>query len=144
MWGRYTVFMILLLSGAKDIARAVLIERLLKEHAEWRHIALEDLECLPFFEALPPDEQVKLSASLALTCAQELIEQGFHIVLSRIDAGSVLSALREEMGSTPLITVHIGSPEQGADFGHSIDTINRSASDVFQQLEKIIAKAAEM
>ena len=96
----------------------------------------------PFFEALSVDEKAKLSASLALSCAQELIGQGFHIVLSRIDAGPVLSALREEMGSTLLVTVHIGSPEQGADFDHNIDTINRSASDVFQQLEKIIAKAA--
>ena len=132
--------MILLLSGGSEIARAMLIERLLKERPEWRHIHLEDFEHLPFFQGMEESEQLKMSASLAITCAQEMIDEGFHIILTHANADALVPDLKEEMGDDALVTVIIGTAEEVEGFDYSIDTINRSAGDVYLQLEKIIAK----
>lgn len=138
---RYTCFMILLLSGGTDIARAMLIERLLKERPQWRHIALEEFEVLPMFAGMPTEEQLAMSVSLALACSEEMLDEDFSIVLSRADAMPILDVIQEEMEDQKITTVHIGPKETGEGFDHCIDTVNRSAGDVYMQLEKIIAKA---
>ena len=133
--------MILLLSGGTEIARAMLVERLLKERPSFRHITLEDFEHMPFFQGMEESEQQKMSASLAITCAQEMVDEGFHIVLTHANADALVPDLKEEMEDGKLVTVIIGTAEEVEGFDYSIDTINRSAGDVYVQLEKIIAKA---
>ncbi len=78
--------------------------------------------------------------SIACHCAKELDEEGMNIVLSHANAGELLEHMRAELEG-PVTTVHLGAPEEVEGFDHAIDTVNRSASDVYKQLEKIIASA---
>ena len=138
----YTSPMILLLSGSTDIARKVLIERLLKEKPSWRHIAMEELQELPFFKQAAPDEDGKLSASLAMTCAQEMQDEGFHILLTHANAKPFLESLHEEAEDQPFVSVYLGSEEGGEGYNHFIDTLNKSASDMYVAMKKIIHSLA--
>lgn len=133
--------MILLISGATDIARTLLIEQWLNAHPVWRHIAVEELTGLPFLQAVSEDEQRRLSLSIACHCANEVAEEGVSVILSHSAATDLLDLLKAEI-ECPLLTIHLGAEEEAAGFDHAIPTLNRSASDVALHLERIIGKAS--
>ena len=135
--------MILLLNGASDVGRAVVIERLMNDLPNWRHIAIDELTELPFLEIGNEEEKERLSVGIACHCAKEMRdEEGFHIVLSHPNIAPHLSMLHEELGDA-LVTVHLGGiPEEDESaFDYVLDTANRSASDVQTFLMKIVGKA---
>ena len=135
--------MILLLNGASDVGRAVIIERLMNELPNFRHIDIAELAALPFLELGEAEEKEKLSVGIACHCAKEMREEeGFHIVLSHPNIGPHMSMLREELGDE-LVTIHLGGiPEEDESiFDYVLDTANRSASDVHTFLMKIVGKA---
>jgi len=135
--------MILLLNGASDVGRAVIIERLMNELPNFRHIDIAELTALPFLEFGETEEKEKLSVGIACHCAKEMREEeGFHIVLSHPNISPHMGTLREELGDE-LITIHLGGiPEEDESiFDYVLDTANRSASDVHTFLMKIVTKA---
>ena len=133
--------MILLLSGATDIARALLIEQFLKVHPDWRHIDVEQLTGLPFLKDASDEEQHKLSMSIACHCANEVSAEGVNVILSHSVATDLLDLLKAEIEG-PLTTIHLGAEGEAAGFDHAIPTLNRSASDVALHLERIIGNAS--
>lgn len=133
--------MILLLNGATDIARALLIEQFLKAHPAWRHIAVEELTGLPFLQAVSEGEQQRLSMNIACHCANEVAEEGVSVILSHGAAAGLLDLLKAEIEG-PLLTIHLGSKEEATGFDHAIPTLNRSASDVTLHLERIVGNAS--
>jgi hypothetical protein len=132
---------VLLLAGASETARAVLVENLLDRHKDWRHLALEDLREDGEWKLHDDVEMDEVfSALLACECAKEFHEEGHPIVVT-CPALSLLDTVTEALPD-PLVSVYMGTvdeaPESG--FDHIIDSSSLSARAACQKLERIIGK----
>jgi len=130
--------MILLLSGASETARAVVVDKILDDHKDWKHLALEDLrEDGEWVEEEIGMEEV-FGTMIACDCAKDEQEGGFHIIISSPSVyliETVRSAFNEQ-----ITTVHMGKEGDGDEtFSHVLNPRSHSAKDTHVFLEKLIA-----
>lgn len=134
--------MVLLLEGTTDTARAVLAESIMRDHPEWRHLAIEELvDTSPLFALLEDDTQREaLLVTVACQCAQELREEGLHTILSYSKAPHLLEFMRETLGEE-FVAIHLGpgyEEEYALLFDHAFDTTAHSTRMIRAKIKEII------
>lgn len=131
--------MILLLSGASETARNLVVDKILDRHKDWRHLALEDLR---EDEEWEDEEDVTLEdifgTMIACDCAKDVQKEGCHIVITSPSV-HLMSTMKDAFDET-IITVHMGKPEDPEDFTHVLDSKKTSLNETYAFLETLIEK----
>lgn len=132
----YTEVMILLIAGASETARMLLAEKFLAAHADWKHLALEDLrEEGEWNDDI--DIQDLFGTMVACDCATEEHENGANVLVTCPSLElmkTVVDALPDNM-----TTVYMGANAVGWTFDHQIDTTESSTNETYSFLESLVA-----
>jgi|SRR3989339_804623 len=129
--------MVLLLSGASEMSRGVIVDRFLADHPDWRHLALEDLN-------VPQDEDDVIGMGpffallIACECAKEALKEGYNVVITCPSAEMIETV--EESFPKELKSVYLGRGQRAAQrFDHAIDTRKQSVGETCSLLHKLVA-----
>jgi len=129
--------MILLLSGASETARNLVVDKILDRHKDWRHLALEDLREDEVWE---DEDDVTLEdvfgTMIACDCAKDVQKEGCHIVITSPSV-YLISTVKDAFEDI-IITVHMGKSEEPEDFTHVLDPKKTSLNETYAFLEKLI------
>jgi hypothetical protein len=131
--------MLLLLSGASDIARIALAEKIARGGETWRHFPLDrvsemlPLDVLGIDPAVADDEVLFL---LACDAIRQMLEEDFSMVVSHPDLSESLDLLRQEIDGD-LVAIHLGDDEAEG-FDLSIDLSKRSVNQALKELERFV------
>lgn len=130
--------MILLLSGASETARALVVDKILDMHKDWRHLALEDLRD----EGDWVEEEIGMEeifgVMIACDCAKDVQKEGCHIIIS-CPSVFLIETVRSSFDDN-VTTVHMGENGDGEEtFTHVLNPKAHSLNDTHSFLEKIIA-----
>lgn len=118
--------MIVLISGASDIGRRMLAEKISREDEQWRHLPLERVAQLIKMQDLDPEESNEnMFVRIACHCAQQMSEEGFHVVLSHPTGTDEVDVMREELGPK-FVAFHLGHVDE--------DEIDERVEEVFDYL----------
>jgi DNA repair protein RadC len=130
--------MILLLTGASDIGRIALAEKIVKEQPQWKHLPMEQVEKIAETQGLPTGgENESIMLHIACHCAKEMQEEGFNTVLSYEEANEIIPELRSELGDT-FVAISLGATKDHDLFDHIIDTSSQSINEAYAAIAKII------
>ncbi len=129
--------MILHLAGSSETARALLADRLLDTHKDWRHLALEDL----FEDEIPED--IDASGVFGMMVAEQVMQdelaEGHHLIVT-MPFPAFLPLLREEI-ETEHVAVYLGNdPDPALEFDYVLDGGRHSTSDILNVLEEIASE----
>lgn len=130
--------MVLLLSGATEVARGLIVDEFLTAHPDWRHLALEDLDTVE-----DQDDVIGMGAFFALLvaceCAKEALKEGYNVVIT-CPSAHMLDAVRESFPED-LTAVYLGKKLAALkkQFDHVIDTSKQSVSETCTVLHELIA-----
>jgi hypothetical protein len=131
--------MILLLSGASETARSLVVDKILDQHKDWKHLALEDLRENEVWE---DEEDVTLEdvfgTMIACDCAKDVQKEGCHIVIT--SPSSYLISTVQDAFDNAAVTVHMGKAEDPEDFTHVLDPKKTSLNETHAFLEELIAQ----
>ena len=108
---------ILILSGSSEMARSIVVDKLLDDRKDLRHLALEDLREVGEWEEDITMEDV-FGTMIACDCAKDELDKGHPIVIT-CPSLYLINTVRESM-PTEVITVHMG---QNSDLDHDVDHI---------------------
>ncbi len=127
--------MVILLAGSTRIGRAAIANRMVKEMGEWRHLPVEELSELQPLEQVDIRERSDVMLRIACKCAEELQDQGYHIIISCDFSPTALTVAKDELGDR-IIGVHMGSqPEiERSDFMHRLDAKTVTVGEVHDLL----------
>ncbi len=131
--------MILLLSSASEPARALVADKVLDEHKDWRHLALEDLE-IP--EDIEPGIGEMVSVLVACECAKEVHEEGLHVLITCPHL--FMKETVEQEFPKQVVSVYLGKPEQPKNrkvFQHILDSGEKSVGETYKYLKRLIEKS---
>jgi hypothetical protein len=129
--------MVLLLSGATELARGLIVDRFLSEHEDWRHLALEDLET-----AEDPDDVIGMGAMFALLvaceCAKEALKEGFNVVITCPQAEMLKTV--EESFPEEVLSVYLrrGTRKVRGGYDRVIDTTRQSVNDTCALISDLV------
>ncbi|MDD5751267.1 MAG: hypothetical protein PHS73_01980 [Candidatus Peribacteraceae bacterium] len=129
--------MVLLLTGATEMSRGVIVDRFLTDHPDWRHLALEDLNTQE-----DEDDVIGMGAFFALLiaceCAKEALKEGYNVVITCPSADMIQTV--EESFPKELKSVYLGRSQRAAErFDHTIDTRKQSVGETCSVLHKLVA-----
>jgi hypothetical protein len=126
--------MVIFLTGATEGTRGIIVDRFLTDHAEWRHLELENFRP-ETVDTVSPEFFALLIASEA---TKEAAKSGLHIILSADDASpQTLDTIRGEF-LDPIVTVHLGSSLAALTaYDHVVDTATHSLEDASQLLHTV-------
>lgn len=131
--------MVLLLSGGTEMARGMIVDKFLAEHADWRHLALEDLDATQ-----DPDDVIGMGAFFALLvaceCAKEALKEGFNVVITCPKA-EMLETVQESFPQE-MLSVYLsrGARKVKGDYDHVVDTARQSVTDTCALLHDLVRK----
>ena len=134
----HTESMVLLLSGATEITRGLIVDAFLANHPDWRHLALEDLNT-------PEDQEdvIGMGAFFALLvaceCAKEALKEGYDVVITCPSADMLPTV--EESFPEELKSVYLGKKVRALkkDYDHVIDTSRQSVDETCSVLHELVA-----
>lgn len=126
--------MVILLVGSTQLARAAIATRMVKEDGQWRHLAVEELAEIEPLDTVEEKERSDVMLRIACKCAEELENQGYHVIISGDYRPSILAMARSELER--IIGVHVGPQYEieGSEFPHVLDAKTATASDVHEIL----------
>lgn len=129
--------MILLIAGASETARMLLADKFLSAHADWKHLALEDLREDAEWTDEDIDMQDIFGTMVACECAVEEYELGAHVLVTCPS----LELMKTAVDALPenMVTVYMGAQAVGWTFDHQIDTTESSANETCAFLESLVA-----
>lgn len=140
--------MIVLISGTSDIGRRMLAEKMSQEDASWRHLPLERVAQLVHMQKLDTrDGNEQMFIRIACHCAQQMNEEGFHVVLSHPTATDEVDVMREELGPKFLAFYlgHVDEEEVDEDvettFDYLIDSGRHSVNDAYTLMMDVLEHA---
>lgn len=128
--------MILLIAGASETARMLLVEKFLVAHADWKHLALEDLREEGEWTDNDIDMQDLFGTMVACDCAVEEHKLGTNVLVTCPSLElmkTVVDALPDNM-----VTVYMGTQAVGWTFDHQIDTTEHSTNQACAFLESLV------
>jgi len=99
------------------MARSIVVDKLLDDRKDLRHLALEDLREVGEWEEDVTMEDV-FGTMIACDCAKDELDKGHPIVIT-CPSLYLINTVRESM-PTEVITVHMG---QNSDLDHDVDHI---------------------
>lgn len=131
--------MILLISGASETARALVVDKILDAHKDWRHLALEDLREEGEWEPEDVTLEDVFGVMIACDCAKDVQKEGHHIVIT-CPSVYLIETVRDSFGRE-IVTVHMGNLNDAEeDFTHVLDPRKNSLNDTYRFLEGLIAR----
>jgi hypothetical protein len=131
----YAEPMLLLLSGGSETARMLLAEKFLADHADWKHLALEDLrEDEEWNDDI--DMQDMFGTMVACDCAIEEHDKGSSVLIT-CPSLALVDTVQDALPKT-MITVHMGAEAIDKEFDHQIDTTEHSANETFFFLNSLV------
>lgn len=123
--------MVILLDGTSKLGRVTIAETAIESFPAWKHLAIEVIA-----GATPEEAEEDLHIQVVARCAQELSQDGLHLLLTlpsdSPDHPKLVSALEPEC-----ITVHLGNASDG-NFDHALDPHTQSMKDVVNALHAIM------
>lgn len=142
--------MVILLSGGTEMARQALMSKILKENDDWRHLSLEHIDNLVDTDsvgALFGEDEGALML-FACHCAQEMEEQGFHMVFTHTDATDIVDSLRGELFEAPFLAIDLNPEAEQIDeeehpFDHVLNTKTHSINDAYELIGGMLDELRE-
>jgi len=130
--------MVLLLTGATEMSRGVIVDRFLADHPDWRHLALEDLNTQE-----DKEDVIGMGAFFALLiaceCAKEALKEGYNVVITCPSADMIQTV--EESFPKELKSVYLGRSQRAAQrFDHTIDTRKQSVGETCSLLHRLVKR----
>jgi len=130
--------MVLLLCGATEMSRGVIVDQFLTDHPDWRHLALEDLQGTE-----DPDDVIGMGAFFALLvaceCAKDALKEGFNVVIT-CPSAEMIDTVQESFPKD-LKSVYLGKSLKAQKiFDHAIDTRRQSVGETCSVLHKLVAR----
>jgi hypothetical protein len=135
--------MVILLTGSSQLSRSAIANRFVKEDKQWRHLPLEELDKLQPLQDIEGRERDDVLLRIACQCALELMEQGFHLIISCEYMPAAGAIARDELKDDVLL-VHIGGSNEieDSDYPFRIDASRATVGEVYQYLQDLISKAS--
>ncbi len=127
---------LLLVAGSTETARQMITDEFLSEHADWRHLALEDIMNEEVEEEDDLGMQEAFMMMVACQCAKDELEKGNHVIIT-CPTSEMIGGVFQEFESLPT-TVYLGTEDEADGFDHIIDASEKSMSDVSKFLNQII------
>jgi len=128
--------MLLLLAGSTETARQMITDEFLSEHADWRHLALEDIMDPEAEEEDDFGMQQTFMTMIACECAKDVMKEGHHVIIT-CPTSEMIGGVFQEFDEAPT-TIYIGAPDEADGFDHMINASQKSMSDVSHFLSDII------
>lgn len=128
--------MLLLIAGSTDTARQMIADEFLGEHADWRHLALEDIYEPDAEEDDDFGFQQTFMTMVACECAKDSMKEGHHVIIT-VPVSEMIGTVFQEFEETPQ-TIYLGTEDEADGFDHIIDASEKSMADVCGMLKKII------
>tara|TARA_Y100000310_G_scaffold138056_1_gene136968 strand:+ start:467 stop:862 length:396 start_codon:yes stop_codon:yes gene_type:complete len=130
--------MILLLSGASETARALIVDNILDDHKDWRHLALEDLrEDGDWSDTEDIGMEEIFGTMIACDCAREVQMEGCHIIIT-CPSVHLIETVRSSFSDAT--TIHMGDQKDCDEtFSHILSPKKHSVKDTCSFLESLIA-----
>jgi hypothetical protein len=130
--------MVLLLCGATEMSRGVIVDQFLADHPDWRHLALEDLQANE-----DPDDVIGMGAFFALLvaceCAKDALKEGYNVVIT-CPAAEMIETVQQSFPKE-LKSVYLGKSARAAQrFDHMIDTRRQSVGETCSLLHGLIQR----
>ena len=130
--------MILLLSGTSETARALVVDKILDTHKDWRHLALEDLRDEDSWSIEEIGMEEIFGTMIACDCAKDVQNEGCHIIIT-CPSVHLIETARDAFESD-VITVHMGNEGEGEiTFSHVLNPKEYSLNGTCNFLEKLIS-----
>lgn len=130
--------MILLLSGASETARALVADKILDIHKDWRHLALEDLREEDTWDEEEVGMEEVFGAMIACDCAKDVQHEGYNIIITCPSVHLVETVC--DAFNNEVVTVHMGEQGEGEEgFSHVLNPKVHSLNDTCSFLEELIA-----
>jgi chorismate mutase len=137
--------MIVLISGASDIGRRMLAEKMAREDEQWRHLPLERVAQLVKMQELQSEDgNEQMFVRIACHCAKQMTDEGFHVVLSHPTGTDEVDIMREELGPR-FVAFHLGHvDEDEVDdrveevFDYLIDSARHSVNDAYGLIMQVL------
>ena len=131
--------MVIFLEGSSDIARLALADQIVKKHKKWRHLSMQNLVDMVGQLGIEVDEEEPFLLQLACQCAQEMKDEGHHMVLS-MPVIDDLDAVRGDIDDQ-CVFVHFATPEEDAVDGYDyiVNTSEHSVNDAYKMLAHLFA-----
>lgn len=133
--------MVILLAGTSDIGRSTIAHAVVSGKQDWRHLPMENLVEAVALQKIDLTEDESVLAKIASHCAEELFEDGFHLVLSLSNINQ-MSPIRDAMESECL-TVVLGDEGADVDADCVIDTTTHSAKESAEMIDQLIKASQE-
>ncbi|HLD32614.1 MAG TPA: hypothetical protein VJB10_03435 [Candidatus Peribacteraceae bacterium] len=131
--------MILLLSGASETARALVVDNVLDTHKDWRHLALEDLREEDTWNNEEIGMEEVFGVMIACDCAKDVQQEGCHIIIT-CPSVYLIETVRDAFPEK-IVTVHMGEEGEGEEtFSHVLNPKTHSLNDTCNFLEELIAQ----
>ena len=113
----------------------LLAEKFLEDHADWKHLALEDLrEEEEWTDEI--DMQDMFGTMVACDCAIEEYERGTSVLIT-CPSMALVDTVQDAMPDT-MVTIYLGVDAVGKEFDHQIDTSEHSANETFAFLNSLV------
>lgn len=121
------------------MARTLVVDEFLEANADWRHLALEDIEDPEITEDTEEDVfdiQRTFMTMIACECAKEASEAGHHVIITCHES-ELLPSVYSEIEDR-IVSVFLGNSEDADGFDHVIDSGSKSMVEISQLLNDII------
>lgn len=131
--------MILLLSGASETARALVADKVLDIHKDWRHLPLEDLRDDDSWSEEEIGMEDIFGVMIACDCAKDVQMEGCHIIIT-CPSVHLIETVRSSF-SDDVVTVHMGEDGEGKEvFSYVLNPKKNSLNETHSFLEQLIVQ----
>lgn len=123
------------------MARTLIVDEFLDVNADWKHLALEDIED-PEMEGGEDmeddifDFQRTFMTMVACECAKEASQAGHHVIITCHES-DLLPGVYSEIQDR-IVSVYLGTEDDADGFDHVIDSSAKSMVEITQHLNDII------
>ena len=136
--------MIIALAGSTGTARELIVDSFLGNHADWRHLAIEDII---EDDAIDPEDGADMGqlfgVMVACEAAQGEVNEGYSVIIT-LPAHILIKTVLDQFEDA--VCVSLGDPLSDTEelFEHIIDSSSQSVAATNEALEGIIAEHSDL